>query len=859
MNFLMMRSHSQTAIQEPPSVQETQLEVNYEPRPTSTLEGLFSDSFPESTPSGTRHAENHEYEGENGSTTSSSGESNSQVNSHIDVGEDDGLIIIPCKEVPEKWMEAPDILSLRSLDRKFVFPGEQIHTLICLSACKQDTEIITPFKVAAVMNKNWTAKGNNKQNGDIEGPENPVSQRVDLSAGGIHDQNGMEGDESQKDVPTGESLLRMEDYRRQTKQLLEKFKSSHFFARIAESHEPLWTKRRVQEAKLATSETFENKLSGDSLETEKIMKKKNSINAAIDRGKFDARTSGGLVRDAAKCCSLPNGDIVVLLQVNVGVDFVRDPILEILQFEMCQERNSIMENQHAPASEKLETSGDLLKWLLPVNNSSLPPARAVSPPVLSSGSNIRNTSTKPTLSGSSGSQLFSFGNFRSYSMSSLPQNSTPPSSVTTPSAKPSFEPEDWNQFSFRKFVESGRSGNEGLLSFRGVPLEPERFSVRCGLEGTFTPGRRWRKNIEIIQPVEINSVSVDCNTDDLLCVHVKNVSPEYASDIVVFIDAITIIFDETSTDGPPLNLPITCIEAGNDYHLPNLALRRGEEHSFILKPATSLWKGPKGNSGSNLQPSRLPTGSAASSRQNYSIAEGKDSASAADQYAILVSRRCNYAESKLFFKQTTSWRPRISRDLMISVASEMSKQTLGSDGTQLPVQVLTLQASNLTSDDLTLTVLAPASFTTPPSVVSLSNSPSSPLSPFASSVELSERANTDRRGTAVRHLSSVSMNQGQKVEDGPQSVPLNGELSSLSDVVPSNDLGCTHLWLQSRVPLGSVPSHSMATIKLEVLPLTDGIITLDSLQIDVKEKGLTYVPEHSLKIYATSSISTGVI
>lgn len=34
-----------------------------------------------------------------------------------------------------------------------------------------------------------------------------------------------------------------------------------------------------------------------------------------------------------------------------------------------------------------------------------------------------------------------------------------------------------------------------------------------------------------------------------------------------------------------------------------------------------------------------------------------------------------------------------------------------------------------------------------------------------------------------------------------------------------------------------VPSQSMATVKLELLPLTDGIITLDTLQIDVKEKG----------------------
>lgn len=36
-----------------------------------------------------------------------------------------------------------------------------------------------------------------------------------------------------------------------------------------------------------------------------------------------------------------------------------------------------------------------------------------------------------------------------------------------------------------------------------------------------------------------------------------------------------------------------------------------------------------------------------------------------------------------------------------------------------------------------------------------------------------------------------------------------------------------------------MPAQSTATIKLEVLPLTDGIITLDSLQIDVKEKGIS--------------------
>lgn len=99
--------------------------------------------------------------------------------------------------------------------------------------------------------------------------------------------------------------------------------------------------------------------------------------------------------------------------------------------------------------------------------------------------------------------------------------------------------------------------------------------------------------------------------------------------------------------------------------------------------------------------------------------EGNGSSSAADQYAVMLSCRCNYTgihdafnlpdhliyfnklmfpysftsfyleESRLFFKQPTSWRPRISRDLMISVASEISGQSSDANErvTQLPVQV----------------------------------------------------------------------------------------------------------------------------------------------------------------------------
>lgn len=171
---------------------------------------------------------------------------------------------------------------------------------------------------------------------------------------------------------------------------------------------------------------------------------------------------------------------------------------------------------------------------------------------------------------------------------------------------------------------------------------------------------------------------------------------------------------------------------------------------------------------------------------------------------------------------------------MISVASEMSIQSLEPDErlSQLPVQVLigtcvtvflflllnlkvftnsfdcqvlTLQASNLTSEDLTLTVLAPASFTSPPSVVSLNSSPSTPLSTFVGFSELTAKVNGERRGSATQRLSSaplMSESQRQSGDGRGHSASYNDQTVPVSDVIPSSGLGCSHLWLQSRVPLG---------------------------------------------------------
>lgn len=206
-----------------------------------------------------------------------------------------------------------------------------------------------------------------------------------------------------------------------------------------------------------------------------------------------------------------------------------------------------------------------------------------------------------------------------------------------------------------------------------------------------------------------------------------------------------------------------------------------------------------------------------------------------DQYAIMVSCRSNYTSSRFFFKQPTSWRPRSSKDIMISIASQMSGKPHGTyeKTYRLPVQILTLQASNLTSEDLTLTVLAPDSFTSPPSVVSL-NSPRTPKSPFIGFAEFLTRANGERSIGSKWEKgfnSIIKKKEEQSYDHKAQEIPLS------DDVIPSSGITCTHLWLQSRVPLGCIPSKSVVTVKIELLPLTAGIITLDSLQIDVKEKG----------------------
>lgn len=53
----------------------------------------------------------------------------------------------------------------------------------------------------------------------------------------------------------------------------------------------------------------------------------------------------------------------------------------------------------------------------------------------------------------------------------------------------------------------------------------------------------------------------------------QNVMPAHIPDSIIFVDAITVVFEEASKGGPSVSLPIASTETGNGHTLPNLALR----------------------------------------------------------------------------------------------------------------------------------------------------------------------------------------------------------------------------------------------------------------------------------------------
>lgn len=259
------------------------------------------------------------------------------------------FLFILTEELPDNWADAADIQQLRSLDRSFIFPGsyfysillfyhlretilslirsafllsgEHIHILVCLSASKHVSEVITPFRVAAVMSKNGKSSPNKEQhietlgkmpsplglNGVVSStPENASGQKVEnnietVSAGSVLS--------PQNDISATESLLRMEQHKQQIESILQSFRNSNFFVRIAEADEQLWSKRNVNSS--MNSEVVGGKSHPN--DGSKKVPRCNVVSAIVDKGSFDGITSGGVARNTVRCYSLSNGDVVVCL------------------------------------------------------------------------------------------------------------------------------------------------------------------------------------------------------------------------------------------------------------------------------------------------------------------------------------------------------------------------------------------------------------------------------------------------------------------------------------------------------------------------------------------------------------------
>lgn len=71
------------------------------------------------------------------------------------------------------------------------------------------------------------------------------------------------------------------------------------------------------------------------------------------------------------------------------------------------------------------------------------------------------------------------------------------------------------------------------------------------------------------------------------------------------------------------------------------------------------------------------------------------------------------------------------------------------------------------------------------------------MSPFVGFPGFTGRTTAERRSSTMQRLNSAPSLLGTQKQ-----ASFKEQASPVSDVVPSTGLGCTHLWLQSRVPLG---------------------------------------------------------
>ncbi|CAK9190388.1 unnamed protein product [Sphagnum troendelagicum] len=811
------------------------------------------------------------------------------IQDHSDLLPDEGSILIPFKELPEGWYSAPDIASLAYLDRPFVFPGEQFHVVIHLSVHDSNScDVITPFKVAAAIERRSHASVEaSKQESsppqeslessstqaaiNIEKPEvaHSSNDKSSLKGKWFNTTHGGNLVATTEWLSPDRSEVQSEGHKRRSLMVLESFKKSHFHVKIRKEG-----KGRVPKGLGQQSEQLNpNGEEGSDGELESF----GCQPVVMEHGEFEPATGGGIARAATACWSLENGDAAVVLRVSMPSDLLLpDAELEVLQFEPYETPSTCSVDEKPQQQGFPQSSGDpsegLLQWLLPLDRPSSPPQPTLLPGPVPSALPVLSPSTSGRMSFSSTgtSTFFSFSHSRNSSLGSVPLPA-PTVVQSLPPSTPMYGPEEWGHIPQDR---KSQVGSEGLLSFRGAALEPQRFATHCGLPGSYLPGKRWKRKVAILQPVQLQSYVADCNTEDLICVLVENVLPPtgVTADVVIYIDSVSIVCQSAVAGGTPMPIPVACVEVGEHHTLPGLTLRAGEQHSFILRPINPTWKPVAAEDAKSTKLTNLASGTG-----HLRVRPTDDSSVEyeAGHYAVLVSCRCSHSEARLHFKHSLMWRPRPSRDLLLSVtlesctSTEMPSEILP----QLSTQVVKVQATNLTSQEMYLTLLAPSSLAASP--LSVLSFPSSSLAtPLASRGADHHQSMTvrevlaleegDGKGSKQSGLPSFQRRlslppvQPMELVLGVKPTVLKERIFTAADAVADNTPVRTHLWLQSTVPLGRVPPHATTAVRCDLLPLTSGIITLDSLHIATNEHDALYIPENSLQIFCTTSIASGV-
>ena len=165
----------------------------------------------------------------------------------------------------------------------------------------KNPELITPFKVAAAMDKARLSKEESKTiKTTILGNEN------------------LETDNAEHENVKGTSsvnVLWMEEQKKRSVELLHLFQNSHFFTRLSEAEEQV-----LANSSPSGEEVDDRAASASPSEHRKSTESSQPLPILMERGGFDPRYAGGVARNA-RCYSFGNGIIAVCLLFQDLVSF----------------------------------------------------------------------------------------------------------------------------------------------------------------------------------------------------------------------------------------------------------------------------------------------------------------------------------------------------------------------------------------------------------------------------------------------------------------------------------------------------------------------------------------------------------